>query len=242
VVIQSIVVGNYGSFDSDAVQYYRELAELTDGNFFEAADASQVPLVLEQTIQDIPSVDGGSDEDFLAGIGMLAIGLFCLLLLVLLGIGVFILLFLGKKKRRRQPVPSAPYAAQSMPAAAPRHVSQPQPPSTSEPNWRDDTLLRTGVASGTEVVVTSGANVGQRYTLGGSTRLGRAPDNEIVLPDAQASRHHAIINFDGARFEVVDLGSANGTAVNGHRIDGPVPLQSGDVITVGDVMLTFREG
>jgi pSer/pThr/pTyr-binding forkhead associated (FHA) protein len=70
--------------------------------------------------------------------------------------------------------------------------------------------------------------------------VGRSPDNEIVLPDPMASRHHAVINFDGAQFQIVDLGAANGTQVNGRRVAGPTPLKSGDVINIGDHALTFR--
>ena len=250
VVIQSIVVGNYGSFDTDAVEYFQELADLTDGNFFEAADASEVPLVLEQTIQDIPDIDGSSvtssGDDDLEGIGVAIIAVFCLLLLVLLGVGAFVLLFLGKKKkRRRQPTPAAAYPQtppQAPQAAAPPQAryAPPPPPATPEVNWREDTILRAPAMTRAEVVVTAGANVGQRYRVAESSRLGRAPDNEIVLPDPQASRHHAMISFNGAQFEIVDLGGANGTEVNGRRIDAPTLLQTGDVITIGGHTLTFH--
>jgi hypothetical protein len=53
VVIQAVVVGKDGVYDVEAVQAFRQLADLAKGNFFEAADASQTPQVLQETIADI---------------------------------------------------------------------------------------------------------------------------------------------------------------------------------------------
>ena len=50
------------------------------------------------------------------------------------------------------------------------------------------------------------------------TSIGRHGDNEIILPDGQVSRHHAEIVMQGGRWLVADLGSANGTYVNGERL------------------------
>jgi hypothetical protein len=49
--------------------------------------------------------------------------------------------------------------------------------------------------------------------------VGRAPDNDLVLADAEVSRHHARLEPNGAAWRVVDLGSTNGTWVNGARVD-----------------------
>jgi len=53
VIIQAIVVGNEGVYSSEAVEAFRQLAELTGGNFFEADDASKVPEILQETIKVI---------------------------------------------------------------------------------------------------------------------------------------------------------------------------------------------
>lgn len=63
--------------------------------------------------------------------------------------------------------------------------------------------------------------------------IGRHGDNEIILPDPQASRHHAEIVMQGGRWVISDLGSANGTYVNGQLVVGPYVLGHGDRIRIG---------
>jgi hypothetical protein len=65
------------------------------------------------------------------------------------------------------------------------------------------------------------------------TSIGRHGDNEIILPDSQVSRHHAEIVMQGGRWLITDLGSANGTYVNGERLTGPHVLNHGDLVRVG---------
>jgi hypothetical protein len=65
------------------------------------------------------------------------------------------------------------------------------------------------------------------------TSIGRHGDNEIILPDNQVSRHHAEIVMQGGRWVLADLGSANGTYVNGERLTGPHVLNHGDLVRVG---------
>jgi pSer/pThr/pTyr-binding forkhead associated (FHA) protein len=82
---------------------------------------------------------------------------------------------------------------------------------------------------------------GQRYPLAGTaTRIGRSPDNDIVLSDAKVSRHHAVITDDGRTFLVTDLGSANGVRVLGQRIDPSTELREGDRIRIGDQEFTLE--
>lgn len=64
------------------------------------------------------------------------------------------------------------------------------------------------------------------------TRIGRLGDNDIVLPDANVSRHHAVIIDSGTAFALADLGSANGVYVAGERIVAPVTLSAGDRIRI----------
>lgn len=72
-----------------------------------------------------------------------------------------------------------------------------------------------------------------------TTRLGRSDDCDVVIPDVYASRVHAEIRAVGLEFDVVDLGSANGTRVNGERIERH-RLTHGDVILIGDTPVTFE--
>jgi DNA-binding SARP family transcriptional activator len=82
---------------------------------------------------------------------------------------------------------------------------------------------------------------GQRFALvGTATRIGRSPDNDIVLSDAKVSRHHAVITDDGRTFLITDLGSANGVRVLGQRIDPSVELREGDRIRIGDQEFTLE--
>jgi hypothetical protein len=63
--------------------------------------------------------------------------------------------------------------------------------------------------------------------------IGRHADNSIILPDPLISRHHAEIVMQGGRWVIVDLGSANGTFVNGKAISGPHVLAHGDLVRLG---------
>jgi DNA-binding winged helix-turn-helix (wHTH) protein len=73
----------------------------------------------------------------------------------------------------------------------------------------------------------------------GETVLGRGPDVGILLQDDSVSRRHARVLVDGeARVE--DLGSKNGTFVNGVRVRDPRQLTDGDQIQIGDVTATFH--
>ncbi len=89
--------------------------------------------------------------------------------------------------------------------------------------------------------VVSGIGQGQEFKLQGRARVGRAQDNEIILDDPKVSRHHAVFNLEAEGWVVTDLGSANGTFVNGEQIEAPYRLQSGDRISVGEVVLSYTE-
>ncbi|WP_163512720.1 FhaA domain-containing protein [Fodinicola acaciae] len=84
------------------------------------------------------------------------------------------------------------------------------------------------------------ATDGRQYSLSiGSTVLGRGEAAQVRIADVGISRQHARLDFDGSRVVITDLGSTNGTAVNGSRINA-VALQPGDVIQVGTTTLTLR--
>jgi adenylate cyclase len=82
----------------------------------------------------------------------------------------------------------------------------------------------------------------RKLPLAGKTlSLGRANDNNVVFTSTKVSRRHALVHAQGgAEFSLVDLGSSNGTHLNGRRVIQPVSLQSGDVIQIGEQSLTFR--
>jgi hypothetical protein len=70
--------------------------------------------------------------------------------------------------------------------------------------------------------------------------IGRLPECEVPVSDRNVSRRHAQIRSAEGRYAVVDLGSTNGTSVNGALISGPHELQTGDEITVGNTVLRFE--
>jgi len=72
----------------------------------------------------------------------------------------------------------------------------------------------------------------------GSATIGRATDNDIVIQDVLASRHHAFLTQTPLGTEIRDAHSVNGTFVNGVRV-GSAVLSEGDVVTIGNVDLVF---
>lgn len=81
---------------------------------------------------------------------------------------------------------------------------------------------------------------GERHDLNGTCSIGRSPDNSVAIADSEVSRRHVIIQAQGEReFWLVDLGSANGTYVNGRRISQSVRLHNGDIIRVASNELEF---
>jgi len=88
--------------------------------------------------------------------------------------------------------------------------------------------------------ITSGRDAGKRVPLDSPpVTIGRADDNRIILsPETAASRHHAELSEDDGFWSVRDLGSMNGTYVNGERIEWPRVLCDGDQIKIaGDTMV-----
>jgi ABC-type multidrug transport system ATPase subunit len=75
----------------------------------------------------------------------------------------------------------------------------------------------------------------------GGIKIGRATDNDIVIPDVLASRHHATLVPKPGGAEIIDNRSINGTFVNGARVESAV-LHDGDTVTIGNVDLLFRGG
>ncbi|HET7499930.1 MAG TPA: sigma 54-interacting transcriptional regulator [Kofleriaceae bacterium] len=102
-------------------------------------------------------------------------------------------------------------------------------PSTCEPVENAYLLVFEGASS---TVVT--------LTLDGDVVIGRGEGAHVRLFDSSVSRAHARISMSTGRAQIVDLGSQNGTKVNGERIVGARPLLSGDVITILGVTLVFH--
>ncbi len=92
------------------------------------------------------------------------------------------------------------------------------------------------------LVVKRGPNAGSRFLLDQpTTSAGRHPDSDIFLDDVTVSRRHAEFRQDEDEFQVVDVGSLNGTYVNREPVDSAV-LANGDEVQIGKFRLVFLTG
>lgn len=81
---------------------------------------------------------------------------------------------------------------------------------------------------------------GSAFSLDAVTTLGRDVNNTIVIDDEFASGAHAVLTFRGRAWYVEDLGSTNGTYLNGVAIDGLAPAAFGDELQLGNVRLRLE--
>jgi DNA-binding SARP family transcriptional activator len=100
-----------------------------------------------------------------------------------------------------------------------------------------------GTGNGEPAVAGLRDATGQLHRLRGTaTRIGRDADNEIVINDSYVSRHHAAVMDTGSSFVILDLRSANGVEVGGHRVHTSANLADGDQVTIGGHEFTFQIG
>jgi hypothetical protein len=93
-----------------------------------------------------------------------------------------------------------------------------------------------GVGAGTLIMPS-----GERMPLSGRVvTVGRLPESGISVNDANVSRRHAEFRAHGTSFVIADLGSTNGTKVNGIRVDGEQTLRDGDIISFGSTHVRFE--
>lgn len=90
------------------------------------------------------------------------------------------------------------------------------------------------------LLLLTGPSAGRRYEVLSDMEVGRSPSCEIPLKDDQVSRKHALISVHEGQVRLKDLGSRNGTLVNGERISGEVVLQPGDRVRVGSTTALFE--
>ena len=69
-------------------------------------------------------------------------------------------------------------------------------------------------------------------------RIGRDRDNDVIIDHRSVSRHHVAVVWDGVRYKAKDQGSANGTELNGRRVE-MAPLKSGDRLHIGQIEVRF---
>jgi len=86
-----------------------------------------------------------------------------------------------------------------------------------------------------QLVMHSGPTPGKTFPMEGDVlTIGREATNAIAINDAEVSRKHAQLVFQGGKYIITDLGSTNGTFVNGQRLTGQHVLQPGEIISLGE--------
>jgi pSer/pThr/pTyr-binding forkhead associated (FHA) protein len=83
------------------------------------------------------------------------------------------------------------------------------------------------------LVAASGPLAGSRFVIQEQAVIGRSPSCEIAVDDSRASRRHARVEMEAGKLSLTDLGSRNGTFVNGERLEGARALETGDRVTIG---------
>ncbi len=130
--------------------------------------------------------------------------------------------------------PSTPHiyrAPQQVPSAP---AAEPSAPPTSRIGGGDSSVIATSMMK----ILRPGKAL---ESTPGAIKIGRATDNDIVIPEVLASRHHATLVPAPSGTEIHDNRSINGTFVNGVRVDSAV-LRDGDVVTIGNIDLVFHGG
>jgi hypothetical protein len=88
----------------------------------------------------------------------------------------------------------------------------------------------------------TGPTPGATFPLEGDQLIiGRDAANAIAINDAEISRKHSRLNFQGGKYVIEDLGSTNGTFVNGQRLVSSTVLKAGDVVALGEQIVLMYE-
>jgi pSer/pThr/pTyr-binding forkhead associated (FHA) protein len=129
----------------------------------------------------------------------------------------------------------------------PEHVDIEQDPTISwEPegadSTREDSSGKLTGAFAWALTIEDGPQSGLTYVLGpGNTVAGRGADTAIFLPDVTVSREHVRLAVDNSGLSMTDLGSTNGTYVNGQRLAAGM-LKEGDQVMIGKYHLRVSRG
>jgi hypothetical protein len=134
-----------------------------------------------------------------------------------------------------QQSPPQPQYAGPPPFQPPAYQQQPQYPA-QQPYQQPPAAQRS-----TPVAMLVVDQTGRRFDLrAGSNVIGRGSDSDLQLLDQGISRRHVDIQYDGNNATAYDLGSTNGTTINGHEINSQL-LRHGDVIRVGHTRIVFHQ-
>lgn len=132
----------------------------------------------------------------------------------------------------------------SPPFASPAFGSMPQPPAAGGQAPVGGTIVLDRASRPKHAaLLIDRRDVSKRHDLRAETDIGRSGSsaNAIAVADITVSRQHARIRLQGEKFVLFDLASANGTFVNGQRVEQPHTLNDGDIVRFGDVEFMFKQ-
>jgi hypothetical protein len=130
------------------------------------------------------------------------------------------------------PLSDPPLAGHARPAA---------PAMAPPPHMPQQPVQQSPVAVSALVVLAPEHLAGQQHTLRGeSVTVGRGAPSTIVVDDDFVSKVHASFRRKADRWVLEDLGSTNGTTLNGHPVTGPLPVTAGDRVTMGGLTMEIR--
>lgn len=123
-------------------------------------------------------------------------------------------------------------------------LSVPRGPESTEVQLMDDGAAR-GESTASLALIAFPLRRGE-HSRGHLITLGRAPTNDVVIPDLSISRFHAFVKEGEGHWRMLDAGSTNGSTVNGRNVPQQgtghaVELKSGDNVRLGQVELTFLD-
>jgi pSer/pThr/pTyr-binding forkhead associated (FHA) protein len=150
---------------------------------------------------------------------------------------------LGDESTRAKSGQSGAVAVEGSTDGKPQDSPRPQIPAGTvilEPNaFAEDNTPITLPKANLKILLPTG-DVFDREINDEETQIGKGPRNDLVIADPSVSTAHSVLRRENEAYTIADLGSRNGTFVNGERVTSPRRLSHGDVIGMGLSKLTFR--
>lgn len=132
-------------------------------------------------------------------------------------------------------VPAPTPSGLSSRRARPGAMWAPVPTASVAPTAAAPTAV--GTIAARLVVVAPASLAGQTFTVEAETTIGRGAGCAVAIDDAHVSKLHARVYLHEGIWLVEDLGSTNGTELDGHLIDAPTPIEVGGRISIGEIVL-----
>lgn len=133
------------------------------------------------------------------------------------------------------PAPAAPSPGRS------QALEQPLPVPHTDSSTREFEYLVSKLKPRLVVQHSKVIEDGKVFELGGGATIGRSPRSEIVLPDEYVSQTHARIFARRQFLFIEDIGSTNGTFIDGRRLESEHQLKPGEELVIGDTIFRFEE-